>query len=236
MNVPTSYPDRRWQRVLRSMTLAVAVAGVALLVPGDGQTAGDTPTAQHQAIQNQITTHDGNQTTQHNALSQKIDDLSTSADHRGLPQAWDKTLPANNPGGACPATSSRFTCVMGNAAVRDNETGLVWEQSPLTTSHDWTSARFQCTSRTTGDRKGWRLPSVHELASLVDPANSNPALPTGHPFSNVQSAIYWSATTDAGDPTFAWDVFFDGGGVGDGNKTLTDHVWCVRGAMNADHY
>src|SRR5438445_63199 len=118
MNVPTSYPDHHWQRVMKALALVVAVAVVALLVPGDGQTAAaDTPTAQHQAIQNQITTHDGNQTTQHNALSQKIDDLSTSADHRGLPQAWDKTLPANDPGGACPSNSSRFTCVMGGAAV-----------------------------------------------------------------------------------------------------------------------
>ena len=43
---------------------------------------------------------------------------------------------------------------------------------------------------TVGGTKGWRLPSVAELASLVDPANSNPALPTGHPFSNVQSPFY----------------------------------------------
>ena len=206
MNVPTSYPDHRWQRVLRSLTLAVAVAGVALLVPGDGQTAGDTPTAQHQAIQNQITTHDGNQTTQHNALSLKIDNLSTGADHRGLPQAWDKTLPANDPGGACPNNSSRFTCVMSGFAVRDNETGLVWEQSPSTTATAWSSARFQCTGRTTGGRTGWRLPSVHELASLVDPSvpSPGPTIPSGHPFSNVQSfSINWSATTEADVPSGA---------------------------------
>src|SRR6266581_4918373 len=92
---------------------------------------------------------------------------------QGLPQAWDKTLPANDPGGACPSNSSRFTCVMGNAAVRDNETGLVWEQSPATTTHTWAAARFQCTDRTVGGRKGWRLPSVHELASLVDPNQLN---------------------------------------------------------------
>src|SRR2546425_8806330 len=121
-------PDRHRRRVMRSLAGALGVAGLALVIAGDGhgQTA-QQPT--HQAIQNQITTHDGNQTTQHNTLSQKIDNLSTGADHSGLPPTWDKTLPANNPGGACPATSSRFTCVMGNAAVRDNETGLVWEQS-----------------------------------------------------------------------------------------------------------
>jgi len=123
---------------------------------------------------------------------------------------------------------------MGNAAVRDNETGLVWEQSPATIILTWSDARFLCT-RTIGGRKGWRLPSVHELASLVDPTQSNPALSPGHPFSNVQSAGYWSATTDAVDPTFAWFVNFVGD-VNDFSKTGTFHVWCVRGGMNADQY
>ena len=156
--------------------------------------------------------------------------------HAGLPQNWDQKIPA----------ATRFVVLtdFANAAVRDNETGLVWEQSPLTTLHPWdnsagflVSARTQCTSRTTGGRKGWRLPSVHELASLVDPANSSPSLPTGHPFTNVQSADYGSATTDAGNPTGAWTVFFGGNGiVGGSNKAnaVFVRVWCVRGGMHAD--
>ena len=126
----------------------------------------------------------------------------------------------------------------GGAAVFDKETGLVWEQSPATTTHTWSAARFECTSRTVGGRKGWRLPSVHELASLVDPNNpgGNPDLPPGHPFSNVQSSLYWSATTFADDPTNAWFVFFDNGVVGVSFRTDTFFVWCVRGGMNADVY
>ena len=151
----------------------------------------------------------------------------------GLPPTWDKTLPANDTGDPC--NSSRFTCVMGGKAVRDNETGLVWEQSPAT-SHSWSGARGLCAGRTVGGRKGWRLPSVHELASLVDPANSNPALPTGHPFSNVQSDFYWSATAVADDPTAAWGVGFSNGVHFQAVKTITLFVWCVRGAMNADQY
>lgn len=148
--------------------------------------------------------------------------------------SWDQTL-------ACSSTAScpRFIVLsnMNSEAVLDRETGLLWEKSPLTTAHTWSNARFQCTSRTTGGRKGWRLPSVHELASLLDPANSNPALPTGHPFLNLQD-VYSSATTNAEFPDFAWVVNFANSVVGNHffDKTSVLFVWCVRGGMNADQY
>ena len=63
-----------------------------------------------------------------------------------------------------------------------------------------------------------------------------PTLPLGHPFSNVQMDVYWSATTVAGNPDKAWFVFFDTGKVSYGFKTITFHSWCVRGGMNADQY
>jgi len=102
----------------------------------------------------------------------------------------------------------------------------------------WGEARFQCTSRTVGGRKGWRLPSVHELASLVDPTNptGNPDIPAGAPFANVQSFSYWSATTRVDSPTHAWVVSFSLGRVGTNTKTINRFVWCVRGGMNADAY
>ena len=55
--------------------------------------------------------------------------------------------------------------------------------------------REQCVNRTTGWQKGRRLPSVHELGSLIDSTKSNPALPTGHPFTNIATGPkgYWSA-------------------------------------------
>jgi len=41
----------------------------------------------------------------------------------------------------------------------------------------------------------WRLPNRRELHSLTDFSQSNPALPPGHPFINVQNNVYWSSTT-----------------------------------------
>lgn len=150
--------------------------------------------------------------------------------------AWDQTLTCTTMA-TCPRVIvlSNFA----SAAVLDRETGLVWEQSPATTPSTWDGARASCTrDRTTGGRRGWRLPSVHELASLLDPNNpgGNPDLPPGHPFTNVQD-FYLSATTDAGNPANAWVVGFTGSNVTTSGKSGGgDFVWCARGGMNADQY
>jgi hypothetical protein len=154
------------------------------------------------------------------------------------PPSWDQTLPV--------ATRFIVLANFASAAVLDRETGLVWEKSPVATALIWDSARRQCVARTTGGRKGWRLPSVHELASLVDPSVTGPALPVGHPFLNVQSSLgsgYWSATTEVfhtavnpNNTNSAWVVGFNTGSIGPGAKDNSANFWCVRGAVNADNY
>jgi hypothetical protein len=161
-------------------------------------------------------------------VQESVDTLSPGGGEGHPTLRWDQVLPAED----------RFEILMAftNEAVLDKETGLVWERAPQATTHTWSNARFQCAGRTTGGRKGWRLPSVHELASLVDPANTNPALPAGHPFTNVQSTRYWSATTIAGNALDAWFVDFFNGNMNDNDKVFTLLAWCVRGGMNADQY
>ena len=148
----------------------------------------------------------------------------------GVTQNWDKKMPS----------ISRFTILsaFGGAVVRDNETGLVWEKTLETTEMSWTDARAACADKDVGGRKGWRLPSMPELASLVDASVSpGPTLPLDHPFTNVQLDGYWSATTNAGNPTGAWLVYFDSGKVLFGFKTIHFQAWCVRGGMtNAAAY
>jgi hypothetical protein len=126
----------------------------------------------------------------------------------------------------------------GSKAVLDKETGLVWEQSPQTGTASWSTARVTCINKNVGGRKGWRLPAIPELTSLVDPTNpdGNPDLPVGHPFTNVQSDNYWSASTVREFPTTAWAVPFTGGFVGHTSKSLPHRIWCVRGGMQADAY
>ncbi len=149
--------------------------------------------------------------------------------------SWDRKVGVVN----------RFVVLMdwSSQAVLDKETGLVWERTPSLAVVTWIDARHHCTNdTTTGDQKGWRLPALHELVSLIDRSvpSPGPALPPGHPFTTgatgVQSADYWSATTNAANLPHAWFVGFGNGVVNEGDNTSRGYVWCVRGGMNADTY
>ena len=145
-------------------------------------------------------------------------------------QNWDRNLPA----------ATRFTVLaeFGGAAVRDNNTGLVWEQAPATSTTSWFPATQVCANQSVGGTSGWRLPSVHELNGVRDPSLPAPFVPANI-FTGVQGhdhANYWSASTRADVPTEAWTVFFFNGIVSGATKTSFYYIWCVRGPMNADQY
>ena len=138
-----------------------------------------------------------------------------------IPPSWHQILPA----------SERFELVMGDAAVLDKETGLTWAKDAniAAGTKTWQAAMIYCRNLSIADRKGWRLPTVEELASLVDTSQSSPALPSGHPFDNVQSGHYWSSTTYEGGSPYAWVVYMPNGYVVGGDKGYGHYVWPVRG-------
>jgi hypothetical protein len=163
-------------------------------------------------------------------------EAQTSA--QGIPT--DLPIVIQNRDNALPSTQ-RFVVLptFTNDAVLDKETGLVWEKSPQTTSARWTVARRICSEKNVGGQKGWRLPSLEELASLVDPSVAPPglALPSGHPFLAVQSAVYWSSTRVGEDPRGSWAVHLGlGGGATFINWAHSVLVWCVHDGMKADRH
>lgn len=147
--------------------------------------------------------------------------------------SWDQKLQCDTQ-----TTCPRFVVLSNwnNEAVLDRETGLVWERSPSTTPFTWNVAQIHC-NQAIGNRWGWRLPTLQDLGSLIDPTvlQPGPTLAAGHPFLNVQSASYWSATAIADGPAFAWGVSFRFGVAITDDKTATDKlVWCVRGGQGTD--
>jgi hypothetical protein len=145
--------------------------------------------------------------------------------------SWDQKLKCDKgKEDACP----RFTVLSdwGNAAVLDNETGLVWERSPSKNTFQWNKAQLHCNNLDVSHRKGWRLPMVQELASLVDTSQTNPSLPSGNPFQNVQKDyFYWSVSAVNDDKSSKWIVEFHEGKVIYREKTAQINAWCVRSGL-----
>jgi hypothetical protein len=74
----------------------------------------------------------------------------------------------------------------------------------------------------------WRIPDIDELQTIVDRRTGNPTIDAI--FGPTQSSTYWSATTQAEDPHFAWGVTFRNGGELDPfNKAGHFFVRAVRG-------
>ena len=135
--------------------------------------------------------------------------------------------------------SPRFTD-NSDGTVTDNLTGLIWlkDADAGDGTATWANALSICNSLATGQQGlsdgssagDWRLPTVKELHSLIDVGNFDPALPTGHPFSGVQSSFYWSSTTNAGNAANAFSVYVNYGSVSYGTgKSNAFYVWPVRG-------
>ncbi|MBI5283876.1 MAG: DUF1566 domain-containing protein [Chloroflexi bacterium] len=155
-----------------------------------------------------------------------------------IPGSWLGVLPADDTGDPC--NSARFACVMGGAAVLDNETGLVWQRDVSTATGHTTSAVVACATAGTGGRNGWRLPDLAELSSLLDPAWPDDwRPPAGSPFTGLPadgdntSYSYWTSNqhVEIGN-TSGWAVEIGEQGslpFSTSANALLRH-WCVRGA------
>jgi len=122
-------------------------------------------------------------------------------------------------------------------AVFDKETGLVWERQPNSSRREWDASIVFSYSQAIAGRKGWRLPTIEELLSLVDPTTSNPTLPFGHPFLNIQTDyFFWSSTLGmSAPPTYAWGYNFGSGDTSNVLKTSQAYAWLVRAGYGHDY-
>lgn len=119
--------------------------------------------------------------------------------------------------------------------VRDRLTDLTWTQNANIAEYplDWHEALEFVAGMNSDCKYGfseWRLPNRRELRSLISHQTRCPALPDGHPFSNVFANWYWSSTTTAAHPDHAWYVNLDGGRMFYGGKDQAYMVWPVRGS------
>ena len=83
-----------------------------------------------------------------------------------------------------------------------------------------------------GGFSDWRLPTIKELAYIVDYSIKYPG-PTINAsyFPNTAASWYWSSTTYADYTSYAWSVGFDDGDGGSSNKHYDYYVRAVRGGQ-----
>jgi hypothetical protein len=120
--------------------------------------------------------------------------------------------------------------------VLDKETGLIWYGRPFCDLRSWHIALWYARNFPGGDRLGWRLPTLEEFLSLLDPTKrlTNPALPDGHPFVNVNQLLtehFWTSTTYEVNSDLAYSVslLYDNR-IGVANKREHRECWWpVRG-------
>jgi len=136
-------------------------------------------------------------------------------------------------------TGVRFTD-NGDGTVTDNLTALIWlKNANCFGARNWATALGDANALASGScglsdgssAGGWRLPNANELHSLIDLAQSNPALPAGHPFTGVQVNLYWTSTTvDYNTPGVVVVAMSNGAPVG-AIKTGFLFVLPVRGGQ-----
>jgi quinol monooxygenase YgiN len=167
----------------------------------------------------------------------------------GLTQCWDTAgnrIECKYSGqdgefqAGAPSPTPRFRDE-GNGTVTDRLTGLIWLKNANAFGEvPWDQALANANNLasgsqglTDGSRAGdWRLPNIRELRSLIDYSRVNPILPAGHPFTDVQSAIYWTSTTLASAPLLAWMTTLGIGPSVFDIKPTPCRMWPVRGKQS----
>jgi len=121
--------------------------------------------------------------------------------------------------------------INGDGTATDTSTGLIWQQTTAPEKMIWQSALSYCENLTLGGYNDWRLPTIKELASIVDLSRYNPAIDTSY-FPDTYASSYWSSSTVDSITSSAWVVSFMSGLVGYYGKSNSDYVRAVRGGQN----
>ncbi len=117
--------------------------------------------------------------------------------------------------------------VNGDGTVKDNVTGLVWQQMASTTLFTQAAALAYCAGLSLGGSAGWRAPTYVELVSIVDYGKPSPNI-NAAAFPGALGEAFWSSTPYAVPGGNGWVVTFNAGYVDIYDVSSSHYVRCVR--------
>lgn len=152
------------------------------------------------------------------------------AQYHGLQQSFTKYVDYKN---------------SGHNVTIDNNTGLMWMTGTVDYNNDgniddddkfnWQDAKNYCENLTYASYDDWRLPTLFELATIVDYSTTNPTI-NSHYFSAVGDE-YLSSTIYSYIDSYVWFLdFSDGMDESDSKSDRSYYVRCVRGDVGFEHH
>jgi hypothetical protein len=120
----------------------------------------------------------------------------------------------------------------GDGTVTDNVTGLVWQKDVTSSTYGQAAAVFYCSGLNLANHDDWRLPSVIELVSVVDPGRFGPSIDETY-FPSTSPSPFWSSSVSPLMPGDGFDVPFDAGNVSSDDVSSLFNARCVRSAVMA---
>jgi|GraSoiStandDraft_49_1057285.scaffolds.fasta_scaffold382367_2 hypothetical protein len=123
------------------------------------------------------------------------------------------------------APADRYMINASQGIVTDLRTGLTWQHPANTSTYTWDQAASYCRGLSIALSGGFRVPTLKELLTLVDPTRIRPAIDL-KAFPNAPAEWFWTASNRASAGPAA--VSFATGGSGFFRATDALRVRCVR--------
>lgn len=138
------------------------------------------------------------------------------------------------------APNERYA-VNANGTVQDKLSGLIWKRCSEGQSgaaceigaagtYRWQEANALAAGSDFGGVQGWRLPTLVELATLLEYQCTMPAINLTI-FPATPAVHYWSVTPYAGYANGAWNINFNDGVHDNSSKNYRLYLRLVRGTV-----
>jgi hypothetical protein len=143
-----------------------------------------------------------------------------------------------------PSNPDSIYTVSSDGTATDTRSGLMWKRcaegqiwiaslcNGSATGYSWKLALTQAAGSGFAGHSDWRLPSVKELSTLIEPCRASPAI-NDSVFPATPSSYFWSGSPLAGYSNRAWVVGFSSGGAFDDfSRSFDGSVRLVRGGQS----